>query len=261
MKINMLLKKTRIVIISPVLFITASNSYAAGLPVLDIPHIVLQGVSWGMDAVEQYSQTAESITQTAKQIKMVEEWAKDLERLTGSEWVGLVNDTVIQSQEITNVMSSINALEYDAKAIESQINNIFPKDGDWKSFNFNNINNLRETWNNTMSDAVKGALQAQAAIKNISSRNSRVKTLLNDSENADGSVRQGQVFNQLNAALIASVNDMNQSMIATQRMFAIEQQREIAERENGQEQYARLMTNYTNRGASVSIPSSLPKIQ
>jgi P-type conjugative transfer protein TrbJ len=276
MKKNVLMRNFKIMVATSVVsLIPFSQVNATGIPVVDIAHIGIQTGFWTADSAEQAAQTAEqvitsaenvlqtieSVTQTAQQIQMVANWVKNLDRLGASEWVGLINDNVIQSAEITNVMNSVAALQYDAARIRSQMNAIFPQGGDWSTYNFSNLRNARQTWNSTLTDAVNGAMQAQAAINKIAARNNRIQTLLNDSNGADGTVRQIQVGNQLNAALIASVDDMNQSMIATQRMFAIKHQMEIAEREAGQEQYVRFMSSYTNRGAAVTVPSSLPPVR
>ncbi len=241
---------------------------STGIPVVDVAHIGVQGGFHAVDIAEQVIisaenvlQTVEDVEQTIQQIQMVVEWAKNLDQLGASEWAGLINDTVIQSDDIGVIIDSVDTIKYNAATVKKEINSVFPKDGDWTSFDFSTIKDRRKDWNKTLSQAVVGAMKAQSRINTIAQRNAKVVTLLNESDGADGNVRQQQAGNELTAVMIASVNDMNQSIAASQRMVAVQQQQDIADREADSELNHRAALNFTDPGPTVAIPTSFPKVE
>ena len=265
---NVLMRNLKRLTLS-VLFVSASTTTVnAGLPTIDLAHIGVQTGFWTADTAEQVIQTGEAIvqtvediTQTAQQIQMVYNLAQSLDTLAGAtEFLGLANDLTIQDADITRLMGTVKRLNYTASAIPGQINGLYPKGNGWQSYNFANIKRLRQTWNDTMSEAVEGAMAAQSMISKIDNRNQRIKRLLSRGASEDGQVRQLQVNNQMTAALIESINDMNQSIAATQRAVMIEQKTRVAEREIKAEQFARLTSGYTHPGPAVAVPTALPAV-
>ena len=249
---------------------------ATGIPVVDLALIGVENGWWAADSAEQVIQTGEQIitstenvlqtveqvAQTAQQIQMVYNLVKSvatLEDVTGL--VNLANDLTIQSRDVDTLMNTVDGLNYTAATIRRQVDSLYPNGADWSSYDFNNLRSLRSQWNGTLSQAVGGAMEAQTLINRINTRNDRIHSILNAVQTEDGTVRQIQLNNQLTASLIESVQDMNQSMVATQRMLAMQQQMLIAENEIKAEQYTRLVSGYTDRGPAVSVPSSLPAIK
>ncbi len=232
------------------LLASAAPTRAGGIPVFDATNLA-----------QSIQQTAHQMTQISHMVAQIRHQTEMVRLLVNSEWSTLGAMLAGQDDDLNEIMSATSSLSYSVGALEGEVNALYPTGADWQQMDFATLDAKRAAWDSTMWQANLTAMQAQSTVSRMQARNATMQALLLQSQTSGGQVRQQQINNQLLGTLAGSFQDLSLSMATTHRALIAEQARQVAERELAQEQTRRLMEGFTDPGAPVRVPNTLPRIK
>ena len=241
-----------VLVLSPLMILRPA--FATGIPVVDVANL-LQAVQ---DAINQGTQIANQATQIQNQIQLIQNQVRSLQTLGSDNFNQLDNNFNQQLFELQSVLSAAQKLGFSLNGVQSQFDALFPAGSDWESIDAAQFKDFYKDWNESISEAAKVAIQAQSNIDQIQRHNATAQSILSSVQGADGKVRQLQANNQLLSVMSQQMSGLNQSMATSGRVAATMAAKSAAQEESERMASERARLNYTNMGAPVAVPSSLP---
>lgn len=203
-----------------------------------------------LTAVRSLQEINQQIQQLAHEIEILENMAKDLESLPTSI-ADEIRDKLLTVDRLIQIAEGIS---YQVDEVETEYEVIYRKTyGTHPPSTPILVQEARIAWEQSRA-GYKHALQVQAqVVSNIRGSVDRLHGLVGDSQGAEGNLAVLQAGNQI-AALSAEQIMQIQTLLAAQyRADALEQSRELAERERGRARLNRFLS-----GGSAYTPGGSP---
>ncbi|WP_051599794.1 P-type conjugative transfer protein TrbJ [Hyphomonas sp. CY54-11-8] len=203
-----------------------------------------------LTAVRSLQEINQQIQQLAHEIEMLDNMAKDLENLPSS----IADDIRDKMLTVDQLIRVAEGISYKVAEVETEYEVVYRETyGASPPPTPVIVTEARDAWKQSRS-AYKHALQVQAqVVTNIRDDIDKLHSLVGDSQGAVGNLAALQAGNQI-AALSAEQIMQIQTLLAAQyRADAMEQSRELAERERGKARLDRFLSggsSYTPGGGS-----------
>jgi len=191
-----------------------------------------------LTAVRSLQQVNQQIKQLANQIQMLENMAKNLETLPTS----IADDLRAKLLTVDSLIKVAQGIAYQVSTIDAEYEKLYRETyGATPPPTPVIVKEARDAWKQSR-EGYKHALQVQAqVVTNIRDDVEKLHGLVGDSQGAEGNLTVLQAGNQI-AALSAEQMMQIQTLLAAQyRAEALEQSRELAERERGRARFTRFL--------------------
>jgi len=203
-----------------------------------------------LTAVRSLQEINQQIQQLTHEIEMLENMAKDLQNLPSS----IADEIRNKLLSVDQLIQIAEGISYKVTEVETEYEMIYRE-----TYGTNPpptpvlVAEARVAWQQSRA-GYKHALQVQAqVVSNVRGSIGRLHGLVGDSQGAEGNLAVLQAGNQI-AALSAEQIMQIQTLLAAQyRAEALEQSRELAERERGRARLSRFLS-----GGSAYTPGGTP---
>lgn len=183
-----------------------------------------------LSAARALEEITNQVQQLAHEIEMLENMARDLERLPDS----IANDIRTRMQRIEDLMRRAEGIGYGVEEVEREYEEIYPETyGDAPPDSVVLTEDARRRWRQSRS-AFRESLSVTASIvENSRADRESLTALLGQSHGAAGNLQALQAGNQIDALQTEQLMQIEAIMAAHYRAEALNRARELAEAERG----------------------------
>lgn len=183
-----------------------------------------------LSAVRALEEITNQVQQLAHEIEMLENMARDLERLPDS----VASDIRARMQRIEDLMRRAEGIGYGVQEVEREYEEIYPETyGETPPDAQILVDDARQRWRQSRS-AYRQSLTVTAGIVETSRADSEsLNALLGQSQGAAGNLQALQAGNQIEALQTEQLMQIESMMAAHYRAEALNRARELAEETRG----------------------------
>ncbi len=243
--------KNLLLVISLIFLLSQNTTRAGGFPVVDITNLTQNLIS----ATNAVQQVAHDVTQITNQVQQIQYQVQSLQTLGEGSFEQLTGNLEMQLGELDLLYRSVDGISFQLNQVQEQYNNLFPASG---VANTDNYVNYFQAWQQELSDSALTAMKAQATINRISQSNMEARTILIQSKNAAGEVRQLQATNEMLSVLSHQMGEVTQTLSASGRVTATAAAVNAAEKQAQMRAKQRLIENYSDKGPPPVRYTRLP---
>lgn len=231
-----------------------TTSAFAGIPVMDLSNFAQNLIA----AIQSILSVINDGTQLVNQGRQISNQLKSLDSL-GSSMFGTVNALSDSNvRDLNDLLSNAQSIKFNANQVGAQFDSMFPPETEWSSVPIEQYGSEFDKWNNDLSDAARFSMHAQTVVNRVRDNYGRIKQILDQSDGADGEVRQIQAANQSLAVVSSQLGDITQTLVAGQRVTSTTAAVAASEKRAKAEASGRLRKDYTDVGPNPAVVSSLP---
>ena len=181
-------------------------------------------------AVRALQEINNQIKQLTHEIEMLENMARDLERLPDT----IADDISRRLEKIEDLMRGAEGIGYKVEEIEREYEIIYPEDyGSAPPRQKELVEEARARWKQSRT-AYRESLSVTAAVVSSSRADTEnLNSLLSASQSAEGNLQALQAGNEIGALQTEQLMQIEAMMAAHYRAEALERARELAEAERG----------------------------
>lgn len=168
-----------------------------GLGILNatLPEQILQEVT----AMEQLGKQAEEVS---NQLRQIDYMARNLQSLPQNMWSQTYGDL----NQLTNIVSQANGLSYAMQNVDSEFQSKYPSYSPSE-----NYDQQFQQWNQTTSNSIAGALQAQGLnAQNFATQQAALQQIEAASQSATGRMQVLQAGNQIASMEVTQLQQLQQ---------------------------------------------------
>lgn len=183
-----------------------------------------------LSAARALEEITNQVQQLAHEIEMLENMARDLERLPDS----IANDILRRMRRIEDLMRQAEGIGYGVDEVEREYEEIYPETyGETPPDAQVLVEDARRRWRQSRS-AFRESLTVTASVVETSRADSEsLNSLLGQSQSAAGNLQALQAGNQIEALQTEQLMQIEAIMAAHYRAEALDRARELAEAERG----------------------------
>lgn len=183
-----------------------------------------------LTAVRSLQEINQQIEQLTHEIEMLENMARDLERLPDS----IANDILRRLQRIDQLMRDAEGIGYRVEEVERDYEEIYPEDygatpPDQKVL----VADARRRWLQSRSAYRESLLVTAQVVSTAREDSENLDKLVGTSQSAAGNLQVAQAGNQIEALQTEQLMQIESMMASHYRAEALERARELAEAERG----------------------------
>ena len=183
-----------------------------------------------LQAVRALQQINQQIRQLAHEVWMLENMARDLEKLPGS----IAEDILRRMRRIDELMREAEGIGYGVEEIERDYEVIYPEDyGETPPEHQTLVDDARMRWRQSRSAYRDSLLVTAQIVSTARSDSDALDRLIGDSQSAVGNLQVAQAGNQIEALQTEQLMQMEAMMASHYRAEALERARQLAEAERG----------------------------
>lgn len=235
------------------LFLGMPATAAAGIPVMDLTNFAQNLIS----AIQSILSVINDGQQLINQGRQISNQLKSLDNL-GSSMFNSVNSLADGNvQDLNDLLLEAENIKFNANQVGTQFDAMFPPQTEWSSVPIEQYEPEFNKWNNDLSDAARFSMKAQTVVNRVRDNYDRIRQILNQSNGADGEVRQIQAANQSLAVVSSQLGDITQTLVAGQRVAATTAAVAASEKRAQAESSKRLWTDYAEKGPNPTVVTEL----
>lgn len=210
--------------------------------------------------VVQIAQFAQQISQfgmmVQNEVNMIHLMQTELGAISHGNLMALIAFIQTARMSYGQLTGYVQSMAYSIKAIDSDFKRLFPQNTAGTSFAQHD--QYYNAWNTEILAASQVAARQQTVLSTLDQQATQADGVLLQSQNASGVVAQLQTVVQMLRLMQGQLITINQSLATSGRVLA-----DLAAAEASDWQLSRMkkvnsLAGYTNRGAPVSVPHTLP---
>jgi len=239
-----------------VLFVTCASRSAWGqFAVIDGTNLVQNTIT----AIK----TAALVVNTLQQIDLMKsQITNQLETLKSIDPTTIAGiEQLISLGKITANMIEDDAsvIRYNLADVNRGFGKLFPKNqAGWKTVQYSSFNGYYDGWTGEITSSALAASRAQAALATLDANNRAIETILANSRDATGEVRQLQLVNQQLAVIHTELASLVQNLTTMSRVLSNWAAAGAGEDMMARERARRRSDGYTSRGKPSTGLTKLP---
>ena len=207
------------------------------------------------NAISTVTQLTSMLTQVAYQVSMLKTM---LSQVQSGSFTSLLNFIVTARSSFNTLTFGVRAMAYTLSRIDAEYQQLFPPDPPPAGTTVAQHRQQYTAWNQEIVGSSQVAARQQSTLSTLDAHAAQTNAILEQSQAAGGVVAQLQLVAQLIGITNAELIVINQTLATTGRVLtdmaaegASERQLSIAKKQDS-------LTNYTDKGAPVAVPSELP---
>lgn len=208
-------------------------------------------------SIQMVQDVMHQVTQINNQIQQYQAMLQSLQTLDTNTFNQVKSLLDAQTNEFNQIYSNVDAIGYGLSGIDSQFNQLFPKNTDWNSIQFNQFEQYYKDWNKELSESARTSMQAQTAVQRTQQYNNEIASILARSQVADGEVRQLQAQNQMMGVLSQQLGDLTSNIASAGRVSATMAARAAAQEESQMEFKKRITSGYGGERTTRQAPEAM----
>jgi P-type conjugative transfer protein TrbJ len=228
---------------------------SSGFPVVDLANLA-QSILQVTKAAQQVMNQIEQIRQLGEQI---DNQMRELKTLDFSSFAEVTQHLSEQINGLKELLGHMTSITFRTEGVQHEFFSLFPKASAYPSMNHDAFSSYYPKWHQELLASSLTAMKAQGVLNDLMARNAEIREILQQSEGADGTVRQLQVANQLLAATSGHLTNMASALIATGRMTSTLTAMNASHDRLAYESALRARKNYTHKGKPPERLTSLPR--
>ncbi len=205
-------------------------------------------------AIAQVSNLGSMLTQIINQVTLMKTM---LTAASGGSFTALLSFISAARNSYNTLTSGVRSMAYTLNRIDTEYNQLFPPSQPAGTTVAQHSAQYAQ-WNQEVLGAAQIAARQQTTLSTLDEHASQTNTILQQSQTASGVVAQLQLVVQMLGITNAQLITINQTLATTGRVLAdmaatgaSEKTLSIAKKQDS-------LTNYTDKGAPVTVPSQLP---
>jgi P-type conjugative transfer protein TrbJ len=217
----------------------------------DLP--ILAGIL--VQTVEQAITMANVLTQTINQVRMM---TTMLETLNVNSFASIINFINTARYSANSLTYGVKSMTYTMGRIDNEYKQLFPGDEPAPGSTVAQHRAQYRAWNQEIVGASQVAARQQTTLAQLDDHANKTQDILNQSQSASGVVSQLQLIAQLIGITNAQLIVMNQTLSTTSRVLVDMAAAGASERQLSAAKKDDNLAGYTNMGAPVVVPHTLP---
>jgi P-type conjugative transfer protein TrbJ len=202
------------------------------------------------------TQIGQFATMITNMVQMVAYMKQELSALKSGDLLALVSFIETAKMSYNQLTNGVQSMAYTIGAIDTDFHRLFPSSTSGSTAAQHT--QYYQTWNNEVLAASQIAARQQTVLSTLDDQATQADKVLSQSENASGVVAQLQTVVEMLRLMQGQLITINQTLATASRVLADMAATEAANSALSQSKKQSSLAGYTNRGAPVSVPHTLP---
>jgi P-type conjugative transfer protein TrbJ len=152
-----------------------------------------------------------------------------------------------------------SVIRYNLADVNRGFGKLFPKNqAGWKAVQYSDFNGHYDGWTAEITSSSLAASRAESALVALDANNRAIQTILANSKDETGEVRQLQLVNQQLAVIHGELSALVQNLATMSRVLSTWAAAAAGEDMMARERSRRRLDGYTSRGKPTNVLTKLP---
>lgn len=214
--------------------------------------LVVEDVAGILQVIAQYSETAQQVLTTQRQVEQLRAAARQLDPRSYRSVQNLLSGNDVNFLALTRDLQSMG---YSIRRVNQRFQRLFPDERAVSTMRPKEFRESSRAMNKEVHDSALAAARAQTTLRTIEQNDLEARNILSRSEGNGSQVAQLQSALQMLALIHQNLVSITQTIATAGRVSSNIAARDVTERRIDRERQLRLMRDYNQRSSSPPIDS------